>query len=74
MQDEDTEEKYRQHLAYLISRTKSRGHSRYFNQYVNRCREQAAIAYPKGAAAARKKDAAAGGILGALAAIFSIFG
>ncbi|MBQ0958588.1 hypothetical protein KAK06_06410 [Ideonella sp. 4Y11] len=74
MEDEDTEERYRQHLAALISRTKSRGGTRYFNQYVNRCRDEAAIAYPKGAAAARKKDTAAGGILGALAALFSIFG
>ncbi len=71
---EDTEEQYRQHLAYLISRTKSRGGTRYFNQYVNRCRDEAAAAYPKGAAAARKKDMATGGFLGALAAIFSIFG
>ena len=32
------------------------------------------MAYPKGAAAARKKDMAVGGILGALAALFSFFG
>lgn len=74
MEEEDTEERYRQHLASLISRTKSRGGTRYFNQYVNRCRDEAAAAYPKGAATARKKDMAAGGLLGALAAIFSIFG
>jgi hypothetical protein len=71
---EDTEEQYRQHLAALISRTKSRGGTRYFNQFVNRCRDEAAIAFPKGAAAARKKDMAVGGFLGILAAIFSIFG
>jgi hypothetical protein len=74
MQDEDCEDGYRQHLAYLISRTKSRGNTRYFNQYVNRCRDQAAIAYPKGSAAARKKDMAAGGILAAIAAFFSFLG
>ena len=74
MEGEDTEENYRQHLAYLISRTKSRGNTRYFNQYVNKCRDQAALAFPKGAAAARKKDLAAGGFLGMLAAAFSIFG
>lgn len=71
---EDTEDAYRQHLANLIGRTKSRGHSRYFNQYVNRCRAEAEAAYPKGAAAARKKDMAAGGILAALAALFSFLG
>jgi hypothetical protein len=74
MQDEDTEERYRQHLSFLISRTKSRGGTKYFNQFVNRCRAEAAAAYPKGAAAARKKDMAAGGILGMLAALFSFFG
>lgn len=74
MANEDNEESYRQHLAYLISRTKSRGGTRYFNQYVNRCRAEAAVAFPLGARAAKKKDMAAGGILGALAAIFSIFG
>jgi hypothetical protein len=74
MQDEDTEERYRQHLAHLISRTKSRGNTKYFNQYVNRCRDEAAVAYPKGAASARKKDMATGGILGAIAALFSFLG
>ncbi len=74
MQGEDTEEKYRQHLPFLISRTKSRGGTRYFNQFVNRCRDEAATAYPKGAAAARKKDGATGGFLAALAAMFEIFG
>lgn len=74
MQQEDTEERYRQHLAILISRTKSRGGTRYFNQFVNRCRDEAAAAYPKGAAAARKKDMAAGGFLAVLAALFSFFG
>lgn len=71
---EDTEERYRQHLAYLISRTKSRGGTRYFNQYVNRCRVEAAAAYPKGAAAAKKKDMAGAGLLGAIFALFSFFG
>lgn len=74
MQYEDTEEQYRQHLAQLISRTKSRGNTRYFNQYVNRCRAEAAAAYPKGAAAAHKRDTGQAGILGAIAAIFAIFG
>lgn len=72
--NEDTEERYRQHLAYLISRTKSRGNGRYFNQFVNKCRDEAALAYPKGAAAARKKDMATGGFLGMLAALFSFLG
>lgn len=72
-EDEDTEERYRQHLAYLISRTKSRGRSRYFNQFVNRCRDEAAAAYPKGAAAAHKKDMRTGGLLFALGALFSFF-
>ena len=74
MQQEDTEERYRQHLAVLISRTKSRGGTRYFNQFVNRCRDEAAATYPKGAAAARKKDMVAGGFLAGLAALFSFFG
>ena len=71
---DDNEELYRQHLAYLISQTKSRGNGRYYNQFVNKCRDEAAIAYPKGAAVAQKKDMKAGGFLGAIAAIFSIFG
>lgn len=73
-EEEDTEERYRQHLAFLINRTRSRGHSRYFNKYVNRCRDEAAVAYPKGAAIAQKKDAAVGGVLGALAVLFSFLG
>lgn len=74
MEYEDTEEQYRQHLAQLIGRTKSRGNTRYFNQYVNRCRAEAAAAYPKGAAAAHKRDNGTAGFLGAIAAIFAIFG
>jgi hypothetical protein len=74
MQAEDTEERYRQHLAQLISRTKSRGGTRYFNQYVNRCRDEAAVTYPNGAAAARKKDMATGGFIGMLATLFSFLG
>lgn len=74
MGHEDTEEQYRQHLALLISRTKSRGNTRYFNQYVNRCRAEAAAAYPKGAAAAHKRDSGQAGFLGVIAAIFAIFG
>lgn len=70
----DNEELYRQHLAALISRTRSRGNTRYYNKFVNRCRDEAALAYPKGADEARKKDMKSGGILGALAALFSIFG
>lgn len=70
----DNEALYRQHLAALISRTKSRDNTRYFNQFVNRCRDEAAAAYPKGAAEARKQDTKVGGFLGVLAAIFSIFG
>ena len=73
LQEKDSEERYRQHLAYLISRTKSNGASRYFNQYVNRCREEAAVTYPKGAAAANKKDNARDGFLGMLGALFSFF-
>lgn len=74
MQDQDTEERYREHLALLISRTKSRGNTRYFSQYVNRCRKEAAAAYPKGAAAATGKAAATTGLLGLLAALFSFLG
>lgn len=74
MGNEDTEEQYRLHLAQLISRTKSRGNTRYFNQYVNRCRQEAAAAYPVGAAAANKRDSGRAGIWGAIAAAFAIFG
>lgn len=74
MHEDDTEERYRQYLAFLISRTKSRGGTKYFNQFVNRCRAEASMAYPKGAAAARKKDLAGVGFLGSLAAFFSFFG
>lgn len=71
MQEEDTEDRYRQHLAALISRTKSRGGTKYFNKFINRCRDEAAAAYPKGAEAARKKDMKIGGFFGLLAAFFS---
>ncbi|RZZ81957.1 hypothetical protein EAT51_07870 [Pseudoxanthomonas winnipegensis] len=67
---EDNEQNYRQHLAYLISRTKSRGHGRYFNKFVNKCRAEAAAAFPKGAAAAHKKDNELTGCL----AVLGIFG
>lgn len=70
----DNEERYQQHLAYLISRTKSRGGTRYFNQYVNRCREEAAAMFPKGAAAARRRNGAAGGVIAALGVLLSFFG
>jgi hypothetical protein len=71
---EDTEERYRQHLGNLISRTKSRGSGRYFNKYVSKCRYEASIAFPKGAAIARKKDIATGGFIAALIGFFSFFG
>lgn len=74
MRENDTEEQYRQHLAFLISRTKSRGGTKYFNQFVNKCRVEAAAAYPKGASAARKKDMAGAGFLGVLASIFAFLG
>ena len=74
MEYEDTEEQYRQHLAQLIGRTKSRGNTRYFNQYVNRCRAEAAATYPKGAAAANKRDTGRAGFLGAIAVALSFFG
>lgn len=70
---EDTEANYRAHLAYLISRTKSRGGTRYFNQYVNRCRAQAAADYPQGAAEANRKDGQLGGCLGIFGALFGLF-
>ncbi|QPF72371.1 hypothetical protein G8A07_05100 [Roseateles sp. DAIF2] len=72
MQDEDTEERYRQHLAFLIGRTKSSGTGQSFNQFVHRCKAEAAAAYPRGAAAVRRKQMAAGGLLGVLAALLSI--
>jgi hypothetical protein len=50
---EDTEENYRKYLANLISQTKSRGGTRYYNQYVNKCREQAAERFPLGSKSAR---------------------
>ena len=74
MQNEDTEEYYRRPLSFLLGRTKSFGRSRYYNQFVKRCRVKAAAAFPKGAAAARKKDQALGGFLGVLAALFSFLG
>jgi hypothetical protein len=74
---EDTEENYRLHLAQLISRTKSRGGTRYFRQYVNRCKGEAAAAFPIGSAAVSRKEANVGffvGLLSVLASLFSIFG
>ncbi|NLX17620.1 MAG: hypothetical protein GXY45_11740 [Ramlibacter sp.] len=69
--DDDTPENYRAYLSELISRTKSRGSGKYFNQYVNKCRAQAAARYPKGAAADSKK-AAGFGILASIAALFGM--
>ena len=72
--EQDNEDRYRQHLAHLIHRSKSRGGTRYFNQYVNRCKEEAAARFPKGAAAARKKDGAAAGAIGVIGALLALFG
>jgi len=72
-EDEDSEDKYRQYLSQLISRTKSRGSGRYFNQYVKRCRREASLRYPKGAEIAWKKDMKLEGSLGILAILFELF-
>lgn len=46
--DEDNADNYQKYLAYLISQTKSRGNGKYYNQHINKCREQAAAKYPIG--------------------------
>lgn len=70
----DNEDLYQAHLAALISRTKSRGHGRYFNKFVNKCRDEAAAAYPKGAAEAARKSTQKAGFAGILAALFAFLG
>lgn len=71
----DNEENYRAYLAQLISQTKSRGNTRYFNQFVNRCREKAKQAFPIGAKAAAKSDMKQAGFWGAvLAALAALLG
>jgi hypothetical protein len=70
--EEDTAEAYRQHLAFLISQTKSRGGTRYFNQHVNRCREKAALRYPKGCAEASRKDGSFGMAIVVIAVFIAI--
>lgn len=74
MEMEDNEAAYRAHLAALISRTRSRGHSRYYNRYLNRCEAEAAAAFPRGAAAARRKNSLFGVLLASLGALFSFLG
>lgn len=70
--EEDTAEAYRQHLAYLISQTRSRGGTRYFRQHVNRCREKAALRFPKGCAEANRKDNSFGMAIVVIAIIISV--
>lgn len=65
----DTEERYRQHLANLISQTRPSGGMRNPDPFIERCREQADIDYPKGAAAAHKKDAPKRSLFGVIDAL-----
>ena len=69
----DTEENYRMYLAYLASQTKSKGNSRYYNKFLNKCRDQAAAAFPNGAKQANKSDMKEAGFLGAIAVAFGAF-
>jgi hypothetical protein len=72
---DDNEENYRAYLAHLISQTKSRGHGRYFNQFVNRCRDKAKQEFPIGAKAAAKSDMKQAGFWGGLfAALDALLG
>jgi hypothetical protein len=62
----DTEENYRMYLAFLLSETKSRGNTRYYNKFAAKCKNEAVMYFPIGSAQAAKKDRAAGGWLAAL--------
>jgi hypothetical protein len=69
----DNEQLYRAYVAELISRSKSKGNTRYFNQFVNKCRDDAALLYPKGAAEVNKKQAQLSGWAAVIAFVFSFF-
>jgi hypothetical protein len=62
MQEEDTEGNYRHYLALLVNSNKSRVGTEDQKQFMSQCRAEAAEAFPKGAAAARRKDMASEGI------------
>jgi len=72
MHNEDNEGNYRHYLALLVGSDKSSMGAEQRNQFMNDCRVTAEQAFPKGAAAARKRDMSSGGILGALATVLSI--
>jgi len=72
MHSEDTEGNYRHYLALLVDSDKSHMENDERKLFMIDCRVTAERAFPKGAAAARKKDMASGGILGALATALSI--
>lgn len=72
MPNEDTEGNYRHYLKLLVSSNKSHMETEQQKQFMSDCRVTAERAFPKGASAARKRDMASGGILGALATALSI--
>ena len=72
MHNEDTEGNYRHYLTLLLDSDKLHMETEERKLFMTYCRVTAERAFPKGAAAARKKDMASGGILGALATTLSI--
>jgi hypothetical protein len=68
---EDNEENYRSFLAYLLSQTKSRGNTRYYNKFAGKCRDRAALMFPRGSKMAAKNNMQTGGVL---AGLFTLFG
>jgi hypothetical protein len=69
---EDNEQNYRDFLAYLLSRTKSRGNTRYYNKFAAKCKDQATLIFPNGAKMAAKSDIKTGGWLVGLLALFGL--
>lgn len=69
---EDNEQNYRDFLAHLLSQTKSRGNTRYYNKFAAKCKDQAALIFPEGAKMAAKSNAQTGGWLAGLFAFFGL--
>ncbi len=72
MHNEDTEGNYRHYLALLVDSNKSYMETEERKLFMTDFRVTAERAFPKGASAARKRDMASAGIIGALATVLSI--
>jgi len=68
----DTEGNYRYFLKLLISRDKTNTDGGMAEKFLDECRVTAQLVFPKGAAAARKKDWASEGIISAFCSALSM--